>query len=650
VASRFSIETTLRLVDRMTAPVRRMTRNVERNISRMKRSADSLGRSLDTAAGRAGSAAKAVVGMTTAVGGGLAAAAKPGWEFEQAITDVGAAANKSRDQIADLEAKAKELGATTQFTATEAANAMEVLTRAGFDQEQVLGSVGPVLSGAAASGLEIAEMADHVANALKGMGLEVIDTETGLNNAAKVADVLALASARTNSTVGSLGESLKNVAGTASDLKIPLEDTVASVALLQDTGLDASVAGSALNTMLTKIAAGTGNVSKRARDADGNMKSFSELLAIVSDEAAKSGGDMDRVAYLADLVGLRGQKAASKLAKLFDEEKVQTLTRELEGASGKAQEMAEIRMSTTLGAWKLLESAVDAVRVKFFEGNKNLKPILENLRAWVDANGDLIASRLTEFLQELIRALPRILNMVVLLVKAFLFFKAAAVAVWLVQIAMKAATVAVWLYHAAAKAAAFMTSAYKVTMWALALSTGGATTALTAFGVVLGTIALPVTVIVVVVAALIAKLKELKQFLIGNGSVWELLGRLAGGEGSLADVSSRMKVEQEMKELNERSRSRGGGKAPEGAIDFAGLQGILSGGPMPAMAGVPQAGLPTSAELAAIQAQAQQEMAKAEVEVTINAPEGVVADAKPKTGKGSVKVRRTGGATSGAAR
>src|SRR5690606_16219734 len=325
---------------------------------------------------------KEVAKVGAALGAAFTAAAykigSAGMDFEEAITAVGAVGLQTREQIADLEKEALRLGATTKFTATEAANAMETKERAGFTNQEILAGVGGVLDAAAASGLEIAEVANHVSNALKGMGLEVTDAATGMSNATRVADVLALASSRTNSSIGSLGESLKNAAGTASALGMSIEDTIGAVALLQDVGLDASVAGSALNTMLTEIAAGSTEVSKRAKDAHGNMRSFPELLAIISDEAAKSGGNMDRVAYLADLAGLRGQKADASRATLVDCGKVASRTAEPNTAAGSAQQVAEPRMDSLRGCLTLLQAAVGGVRVARFKmGRGGLREVVQ---------------------------------------------------------------------------------------------------------------------------------------------------------------------------------------------------------------------------------------------------------------------------------
>ena len=398
--SKFTIEAAFRAVDRMTAPIRRMRWSVD-SLSRSAKGLKMLDAGFGALNRKLLTTAKygALAGVGVAAGAGLVLSA--GSDFEQAITNVAAVSLRSREEIAALEAEAKRLGATTKFTATESANAMEVMARAGFKDREILAGVGPILSAAAASGLEIAEVADHVSNALKGMGLEA--TEAG-----RVADVLALASSKTNSSIGSLGESLSNVSSTARQFKIPLEDVVAGVALLQDVGLDASVAGSAMNTMLTKMAAPTDEIVGQMRkmgvtfkDAKGNMLPFSEVLGQLAKAAEKSGGNMDQVAFLADLVGLRGQKAAANLADLFSSGKVTTLTKELEVAAGAAQKMAEIRMNTLQGDVTLLGSAIDAVKVGLFETESGpLRDVVQGMTKWVGENEKLIVSGFVDFMTD----------------------------------------------------------------------------------------------------------------------------------------------------------------------------------------------------------------------------------------------------------
>lgn len=397
---RFSVKAIFRAVDRFSVPVSRMSRSVasfSKKARRGIRSVDAANMKMMRGMGRAGSV------MAAGAAVGAAAIVKTGSDFEQAITNVGAVSLKSRDQIQALETQALSLGATTKFTGTEVADGMEIMARAGFSTSEIMGGIPGILNAAAASGLELAEVSNHVSNVLKGMGLET--TEAG-----RVADVLALASSRTNSTIGTLGESMKNVSSTARQLGIPLESVVASVALLQDVGLDASVAGSALNTMLTKLADPPKEIASQMnklglsfKKSNGDMKDFDEILATISTIAKDAGGNLDQVGILAKLVGLRGQKAATNLAKLFESGKVKTLTAELKRAKGVAREMAELRMDTVQGQWTLFKSAVDGVATSLFNMKSDaLKSFMKKITRAINGRALQLA------VQDFEKALPTI--------------------------------------------------------------------------------------------------------------------------------------------------------------------------------------------------------------------------------------------------
>lgn len=411
MAGRFSIEAVFKAVDQVTGPVRRISRNVARMSRGMSRGFERLNTQVSRfTAGlrKAGVVGVLAFGLITAA---MADTISTGAGFEQAITDVGAVALQTRKQIAPLEQLALELGRTTKFTATQAAQAMEIMAKAGFKAQDILQGTPAILSAAAASGLEIAEVANVVSNVLKGMALDT-------SEAARVADVLALASARTNSTIGSLGESMKNVSSTARQLNIPLESVVASIALLQDVGLDASVAGSAMNNMLTKMASPSTEIARVMRrvglsfkDAKGDMKPLPVVLKDLNAAAKKMGGNFDQVAFFAKLVGLRGQKAAANLSLLFETGRGSTLTAELLAAKGVADKMAALRMSTFEGSMLLLNSAVDAVKVRLFGLNSG--PLTNTVRlmtAWVGANEDLIATSISSVIAETVGNLDLIIT------------------------------------------------------------------------------------------------------------------------------------------------------------------------------------------------------------------------------------------------
>ncbi len=401
MTGKFSVEAQFGVKDRMSPKISKMEKRIQRFT---RRSIKSL-KKMDRAFGAIGKGIKRA-GLGIAAGVTAAAFAiknivSTGAEFEQAITNVGAVSLKSRGQIAELEKEAINLGASTKFTATEVAGAMEIMAKAGFSTTEILAGVPGVLDAAAASGSEIAEVADVVSSALKGMGLET-------SEATRVSDVLALASSKTNSTIVSLGESLKNVASTARQLKVPLEDVVAGVALLQDVGLDASVAGSAMNVMLTKLAKPPAAVAKQMKkfgisfkDAKGDMLPFQEVIGNISKAAKASGGNLDQVAFLADLVGLRGQKAASNLAKLFETGKLEELTRQLNDAEGSARKMAELRMDTLTGDLLKLEAAADGVKIELFGIKSPLRDVVQGMTEWIGQNKELIVSGVTDFMKDI---------------------------------------------------------------------------------------------------------------------------------------------------------------------------------------------------------------------------------------------------------
>lgn len=339
-----------------------------------------------------------------ATGAGLAYAgynvAKTGVDFEQAITNVGAVSLMTRSQIQDLEAEARKLGKSTKFSAIEVAGGMELMGKAGFTNKQILEDIGPVLSAAAAEGAEFAEVAGVMSNTLNGMGLDKTAKNTQM-----VADVLTLASARTNSSITSLGESMKNLAPIARQFKIPFDDAVSSVALLQDVGIDASEAGTSMATMLTKLATPTDGIKAKMRqlgvtfqNAEGNMLSLPEVFANFGTAAAKSGGNMKQAAFFAELVGLRGQRAALNMQEMFKTGRFKELSDALKDSAGKAKEMADIRMNTLGGDLSLLSNTVDDLKISIFDMNSGpLRGVVKDMTAWVTANQELIKTRVGEF-------------------------------------------------------------------------------------------------------------------------------------------------------------------------------------------------------------------------------------------------------------
>lgn len=453
MAGRFTLEAIFAAKDRLTGPLRRMTSNIGQKVGKWNKvlgEADAVGMRVVGTYKKMGAA----LGAAGAVVGAAAVnVAKTGAEFEQAITNVGAVSLKSRSEIAELEEKALALGKSTKFTATEVANGMELMAKAGFTSADILSGVEGVLAAAAASGEGLAETSGTVSNVLKGMRMET-------SEASKVADVLALASSKTNSSIGTLGESMKNLSSVASQFGVSFEDSVAAVALLQDVGLDASVAGSATATMLTKLAKPPANIAKQMKkmgvsfqDAKGDMLPLGDVLANLDKASKKAGGNMKVVALMSDLVGMRGQKAALQLSNMFKSGKVGELSEQLRNAAGAADKMAAIKMDTTTGDMLKLEAAVDGVKTAMFQTqNGPLRGIIQGITKWVEKNGELIASGLAEFLDpvngkldSMVTTLERFGRATAVILATAAAIKVATVATGLWNLALNANPLVLWI-------------------------------------------------------------------------------------------------------------------------------------------------------------------------------------------------------------
>jgi TP901 family phage tail tape measure protein len=259
----------------------------------------------------------------------------------------------------------------------------------------MLGAINPVLSGAAAGEIEMAEAAGILTSTLAGFGMKGETVAETTANAARVMDVLAKASTSTKSSISTLGESLKSVSPIAKQFNFSLEDSVAMVAKMQDVGIEASEAGNAVKTMLTKLTKPSGTaaaIMKKAGvsfvDSFGNMKPPKELFAESAKLKKSLSGNAASAAAFAELVGLRGQKALMILGDMFSDtdKKGRTLADTLRDSKGFADQVAEVKLDNLNGDVVKLSSAWDGLTVAI---NDLLTPVLRPLiKEFTDFLGD----------------------------------------------------------------------------------------------------------------------------------------------------------------------------------------------------------------------------------------------------------------------
>lgn len=289
-------------------------------------------------------------------------------QFEKAMSGVKAVAGATAAEMAQLTLAAKKFGAKSTFDPIEVAGAMEELARAGFTATQTLSAVPGVLAAAAAEGMPLAQAAEIIGASLRGMGLEA-------DQATRVADVLALASAKTNASISDFGESMKYAAAQSKTMGIDLETTVGMLGIAADAGLRGSIGGSSFAAMLTKLSKPSKEANKWLKANNIEMTKTAtgglDIVAVVKQINAaieKEGDVMKKGALLAEVFGDRGKKAFGAIATGIASGKIDTIVKDLQGAAGAAEKMASTRLEGVLGTLKQMGNAGKALVIEFFGG------------------------------------------------------------------------------------------------------------------------------------------------------------------------------------------------------------------------------------------------------------------------------------------
>lgn len=344
--------------------------------------------------------------------------------FEERLSTVRAVTQATDTQMQDMETAARRLGATTKFSATQAADGMVFLGRAGFTTSQIIQALPGTLALAAAGALELGDAADIASNVLTGFQMDA--REMG-----RVADVLAAAAANANTDILQLGQGMKFVAPVAASLDVSLESTTAAIGALSDAGLQGEMAGTGLRGALLSLLSPT-NEGKKA---------LASLGLTVEDVNPKTHGLADILGRLAaaglgageavEIAGKRGGTALLVLSQSAD--KVRTLTQSLEEADGAAARMAQTMSANLFGAGRRLLSVLNELTIMFIgDGGiggaltRFLDRISNGLLVFTQFRSELGANR--DEAEETARSLRALGAVVAALGTTFAVAKAAAIA------------------------------------------------------------------------------------------------------------------------------------------------------------------------------------------------------------------------------
>lgn len=300
--------------------------------------------------------------------------------FESMMSQVQAISGATGQAFEDLTAKAQEMGATTKFTATESAEAMNYMAMAGWKPDQMISGISGIMNLAAASGESLASTSDIVTDALTAFGLKAEDS-------GHFADVLAQASANANTNVGMLGESFKYVAPVAGAMNYSVEDTSLALGLMANSSIKGSMAGTALKTSLANMAAPTDSMATAMEkygisltDSTGNMKTLKGVM----DNLRGSLGGLSETEQTAAASTIFGKEAMAGMLAIINasEEDYNKLSDAIYNADGAAQEMSDTMLDNLEGSMTLMQSAVEGVQNSF---GQRLAPYV---RSVVDAITD----------------------------------------------------------------------------------------------------------------------------------------------------------------------------------------------------------------------------------------------------------------------
>lgn len=330
-----------------------------------------------------------------------------GMAFDTSMSKVQAVSGATAEEMAALESKAEELGATTKFTATEAADAFGYMGMAGWKAQDMISGIDGVMNLAAAAGADLAVTSDIVTDSLTAFGKSAED-------AGRLADIMAAASANSNTNVEMMGETFKYAAPLAGAMGYSMEDMAVATGLMANSGIKATQAGTSLRAMLTRLSTGSGEagiamekLGIQLDDGHGNMKSlmqimeelrgsFGDLKMSQADftaqmsrlDSALESGEMDedefseaqdelitkaygaegamKAQYAAMLAGKNGLSGFLAIVNSSDED-FDKLTESIYNSEGAAQSMAETMRDNLEGSLTLLSSALDGFKKTLYD-------------------------------------------------------------------------------------------------------------------------------------------------------------------------------------------------------------------------------------------------------------------------------------------
>lgn len=302
-----------------------------------------------------------------------------GMNFDASMSQVAATMGTTVDQIDNLTKVAKEMGSTTKFTATQAADALNYLALAGYDADKAAEVLPSVLNLAAAGGMDLAYASDLVTDAMASLNIEA-----NKQNVDDFGNKLAMAASKANANVSQLGEAILTVGGTAANLKGGTTELTTALGLLANVGIKGAEGGTHLRNIILSLQSPTDEAAKKMQklglsvyDSQGKMRGLNDILGDLN--SAMNGmtqGQKDSIINQlfnkTDLAAVNGLLAAQG-------EQWDTLAAQIDSADGAMGQMAETQIDNLQGAMTIMSSAFEGMQLAVYD---ELEPTLTEAVKW----------------------------------------------------------------------------------------------------------------------------------------------------------------------------------------------------------------------------------------------------------------------------
>ena len=309
--------------------------------------------------------ATSVATVSAGIGTIGTAAARVGMDFEAAMSKVSSISGATGNDLQSLTDKAKEMGATTKFSATESAEAFQYMAMAGWDTKSMLDGIDGIMNLSAADGLDLATTSDIVTDALTAFGLSAKDST-------HFADVLATASSSANTNVSMLGESFKYVAPLAGSMNYSIEDVSLALGLMANASVKGSMAGTSLKTALSNLASPTKSMASEMSklgismtDSNGNALGLRDIIIQLREKFGKL-SETEKAATASTLFGKEAMSGMLAIINASDAD-FNKLTDNISNADGAAKQMADTLNDNLKGDITIAKSALEGFGITIYE-------------------------------------------------------------------------------------------------------------------------------------------------------------------------------------------------------------------------------------------------------------------------------------------